>query len=336
MPEPKPLRRPPAMTDVAAVAGVSHQTVSRVLNDKGDVRPETRERVLAAIKELGYRRNETARALASRRSRIIGIITTTGVNYGPSQTLFGVELAAREAGYFVTVAALEEFTQETLSETLNMFLGLGVAGIVVISPIQEAAEVLSRLPLDIPVVAVSSAWSSKSQNIVRVGVDQRQGAISAVNHLLAAGAETVAHIAGPRNWFDAVEREKGWEEALTKNGKNLGPLLRGDWTAESGYALTKNLIDQGLPDAIFAANDQTALGALSALAEADVSVPGEVRVVGFDNEPGAAFFSTPLTTVQQNFDAVGRKAIRSLTSLVDGKEVQDSQTTPDLVVRKSA
>ena len=324
------------MTDVAALAGVSHQTVSRVLNNKGDVRPETRQRVLAAINELGYRRNETARALARRRSNIIGLLTTAHVNYGPAQTLFGVELAAREAGYFVAVATLEEFAEDALTEALDMLLGLGVAGIVVIAPVKEVAAGLSRVALNVPVVVVSSAWTAGDSKITCVGIDQCHGAMLAVEHLLECGSKSIAHIAGPENWFDATERERGWEEALKRRNVEPGPLVRGDWTAESGYASTKGLLSEGTPDAIFAANDQMALGAMRALAEAGLPVPQKVRLVGFDNEPGTAFFSTPLSTVQQDFDAVGRAAISTLTALVSGEDTQDSQTTPNLIIRQSS
>ncbi len=335
MPAQKP-NRPPAMTDVAALAGVSHQTVSRVLNKKDDVRPETRKRVLAAIDELGYRRNETARALATRRSNIIGLITTAHVNYGPAQTLFGVELAARDGGYFVAVAALDEFTEEGLSEALDMLLGLGVAGIVVIAPVQEVAAGLGRVSLNVPIVVVSSAWTPGDSKITRVGIDQHQGATLAVDHLIKSGAKTIAHIAGPKNWFDATERQRGWESALENSSAERGVLLRGDWTADSGYALAKEIMAGELPDAIFVSNDQMALGALYALKEGGVAVPEKVRVVGFDNEPGTAFFSPPLTTVQQDFDAVGREAIKTVAALVDGHTVRDRQTTPELIVRESA
>lgn len=324
------------MTDVAAVAGVSHQTVSRVLNNVGSVRPETRERVLAAIDQLGYHRNEAARALATNRSRLIGIITTTDINYGPAQTLFGIELAAKDAGYIVTVAALSEFSEGSLSETLNLFLGLGVAGIVVIAPVMEVARGLHHLPIDIPTVTVSSAWSSDESRLSFVGVNQREGAASAVRHLIDRGCRSIGHIAGPSNWFDAIEREAGWRQTLADAGLPAGPLLRGDWTAASGYRLTRGLLKDGLPDAIFVGNDQMALGAMYALQNAGVAIPGDIRLVGFDDEPGSAFFSTPLTTVRQNFDTMGREAIKAIAARLTGEDVRNTLTSASLLIRKSA
>lgn len=324
------------MTDVAALAGVSHQTVSRVLNNVGKVRPETRDRVLAAIKELGYRRNETARALATNQSKLIGIIAATDVNYGPSQTLFGIELAAKEAGYLVAVAAISEFSEEALREALNISFGLGVAGIIVIAPVLEVAQRLRHLPLDVPTVAVASAWSSDESRLTYVGVNQRAGAMSAVNHLIEKGCTSIAHIAGPSNWFDAAEREEGWREALDLAELPRGTLVRGDWSAGSGHALTRDLITQDLPDAIFSANDQMALGAMFALQEAEIPVPDKVQIVGFDNEPGAEFYSTPLTTVRQNFDAVGRRAIAALRTRIANQDAPNTLIDADLIVRASA
>ncbi len=336
MSAPTPTGRPPAMTDVAALAGVSHQTVSRVINSVGKVRPETRERVLEAIEELGYRRNETARALATSRSKMIGIIAPAEVNYGPSQMLSGIELAAKEAGYFVSISALDELTEESFDDSINMFFGLGIAGIIVIAPVRQFAKELRNIPPEVPTVVVSSTGDKDQSYLTFVGVDQREGAKSAVRHLIAQGCQTIAHIAGPSTWFDAIEREAGWREALVEAGLPEGPLRRGTWSASSGYELANELISQGTPDAIFASNDQLALGALRALSVAGIDVPKQVKIVGFDNEPGSAYFSVPLTTVRQNFDAVGRSAIKALTTRIKSGESPDLLIKSDLVLRESA
>lgn len=328
--------RPPAMTDVAALAGVSHQTVSRVINDKGTVRPETRERVLSAIAQLGYRPNEAARALVTRRSRLIGIITTQFVNYGPASTLLGVQLAAKQAGFYVSVASLSEFSQETLHDAVDLFLGQGVAGIVLIAPVIEVAHELHRLPLPPATVVISSAWTEDSPQVSRVGVDQRAGARRAVRYLVEQGCKSVVHFAGPENWFDAEQRREGWLDALAE--AKLEPSLEfsGDWSASSGYRMAQELLSAELPDAIFVANDQMSLGALRALGEAGVRVPEDLLVVGFDDEPGSEFFRPALTTVRQDFESVGTSAVELITQRLDGREVADRIIQPELILRHSA
>lgn len=336
MSAPVPAERPPAMTDVAAVAGVSHQTVSRVINNVGKVRPETRERVLLAIQQLGYRRNEAARALATSRSSVIGMITTTDDNFGPASTMFAVQLAARQAGYFVNVASLEDFSEQSLSDAVDALLRVGAQGIIVIAPIKEVAARLGGIRLDVPVVAISSAWSEGVAPIVHVGCDQRAGGIAAVQHLIAAGCRRIAHVAGPSNWFDAIEREEGWRAALADAGLAPDRLLQGDWTAASGYRQMNLLLREDLPDAVFFGNDQMALGALHALSEAQISVPGQLRLVGFDDEPGSAYFSPGLTTVRQNFDALGQGAVDAITQLISGEAASSELIAPSLVVRATA
>lgn len=323
------------MTDVAALAGVSHQTVSRVINNIGSVSADTRERVLAAIEQLGYQRNESARALATRRSNLIGIITTTDISWGPAQTVFGVEMAAKDAGYLVSIAALSDFSEQTLRDTINVFASLGVAGIVLIAPVEEVARDLSNLSVHVPLVTISSAWIGEGTDVGQVGINQRSGATRAVEHLIGAGARSIAHIAGPKNWFDASEREHAWRDAVAAAGLPDGTLLRGDWTAASGYAMARQLLAQEVPDAIFCSNDQMALGALHALTEASISVPGDVMLVGFDDQPGTEFFTPGLTTVAQDFAALGRAALESIKGILQGGPVGKTLIEPELVVRDS-
>lgn len=324
------------MTDVAAVAGVSHQTVSRVLNNIGTVRPETRERVLQAIEELGYRRNEAARALVTRKSRLIGIITTSFVHFGPASTLLSVQNAARKRNFYVSVATLATFTEESLTEAVDFLQGQGVAGFVIVAPIAEIGLALERLDLALPTVAISSAWVPGGKSVVRVGVDQASGASQGVKHLIDRGDVRIDFVQGPANWFDSQQRRVGWEQALEAAGLPLGRLWDGDWTAASGYQVGQAILSAGLPDAVFCGNDQMALGMLRAFAEASVSVPGDVRVLGFDNEESAAFFYPSLTTTAQNFETLGATAIDKLISLIDGNEVESSSIRTRLIVRDSA
>lgn len=336
MEKPGETSRPPAMTDVAELAGVSHQTVSRVINGVGSVRPATRQRVLSAIEELGYRRNEAARSLVTRRSNLLGIITTQFVNYGPASTLLSVQMAAKDAGHYVAVAALPQFSEAQLREAINVFLGQGVAAIILIAPVREIAEEFARIDAPVPTIAISSSWLGTSDGVIRIGVDQREGARAATRYLLGQGSKSVALFAGPGSWFDAQERRDGWLDALREARVEPGPEFEGDWSASSGYKQALMLLEGPLPDAVFIANDQMALGALRAFAQAGVKVPDDIKVVGFDDESGTEFFQPSLTTVRQDFESVGKKAVQAVTDRLAGRPATDQFIMPTLILRESA
>ncbi len=333
------------MADVALVAGVSHQTVSRVLNDHPAVRAETRERVQAAIVALGYRRNSAARALVTKRSATIGVISFDTTLFGPASTLYGIEQAAHLAGYYVSVASNKTISRATVLDGLERLAAQSVEGFIVIAPQREAFAAVAELPRDLPVVVVegrSSSWAPV------VSVDQFKGGRIVTEHLLAQGAATVWHISGPPDWLEAEGREAGWRAALTEVGVEPPQVLRGDWTAGSGYAAGQQLarlqLDQqhlgrqGAVNAVFVGNDQMALGMLRAFHEVGVRVPGDVLVAGFDDVPEAAFFTPPLTTVRQDFAAVGRLCIELLLRRIDGDTSADlrSVVEPELIVRQSS
>jgi len=327
------------MSDVAQIAGVSHQTVSRVLNDHPAVRPQTRERVLAAISTLGYRRNSAARALVTKRSQTIGVISFDTTLFGPASTLYGIEEAAHEAGYYVSVATAKSITRDTVLDGFHRLVAPSVDGVIVIAPQREAFTAVAELPRDLPVVVVegrSSSWAPV------VSVDQVRGGRLASEHLLAQGADTVWHISGPADWLEAEGREAGWRAVLHEAGIEPPLVLRGDWTAGSGYAAGHQLADQRASganvEAVFVGNDQMALGMLRAFHEAGVRVPADVLVAGFDDVPEAAFFTPPLTTVRQDFIAVGRLCIEVLLRRIDGDTSADvrSIVEPELIVRQSS
>lgn len=327
--------RGPSMTDVAAVAGVSHQTVSRVLNNKGKVHPDTRERVLDAIQQMGYRRNEAARALASNRSRVIGIVTPRFVNFGPATTLLSVQLAANRKGYLVSVATLPEYSSENLRAAVDDFLSLGVAGLIVIAPVEQMAVELEAQQIPVPTLVIASAWVKEPTRIVRVGVDQRPGTRAAMKLLKECGRKTVAHIAGPPDWFDAIERKRAWEAGLEEFGLTAGPLLQGDWSAKSGRKIALELDIRDLPDAIFVANDQMSLGVLQAFSERGIKVPSDVAIIGFDDEDGSAYSIPALTTIRQDFGGMGSEAIEMLTNMIGGNPVEQHMIPATLKVRES-
>ncbi len=331
------------MSDVAAIAGVSHQTVSRVLNDHPAVRPETRERVLAAISTLGYRRNSAARALVTKRSHTIGVISFDTTLFGPASTLYGIEEAAHEAGYFVSVASNRTITRSTVLDGVRRLAAQSVEGFIVIAPQREAFTAVAELPRNFPVVVVegrSDSWAPV------VSVDQVRGGRLVAEHLLAQGARTVWHIAGPKDWLEAEGREAGWRAVLAEAGLEPPRLLRGDWTAGSGYAAGQELAVQVVEQqtgsdgvgAVFVSNDQMALGMLRAFHEAGLRVPDDVLVAGFDDVPEAAFFTPPLTTVRQDFIALGRLCIEVLLRRIDGDTSPDlrSIVEPELIVRQSS
>lgn len=333
----------PRMADVAQIAGVSHQTVSRVLNDHPAVRQETRDRVLAAIEKLGYRRNSAARALVTKRSQTIGVISFDTTLFGPASTLYGIEQAAHEAGYFVSVASSKTITRSTILDGIRRLAAQSVDGFIVIAPDREAFVAVAELPRDVPVVVVegrSDSWAPV------VSVDQVRGGRIVAQHLLAQGATTVWHIAGPENWLEAEGREVGWRAVLDEAGIQAPGVLRGDWTAGSGYVAGQQLAVQLLEQragseavpAVFVSNDQMALGMLRAFHESGLRVPDDVLVAGFDDVPEAAFFTPPLTTVRQDFIAVGRLCIEVLLRRIDGDASADVRliVEPELIVRQSS
>ncbi|MDQ0031498.1 LacI family DNA-binding transcriptional regulator [Arthrobacter bambusae] len=323
----------PRLKDVAAVAGVSHQTVSRVVNGHPNVRTGTREKVKAAIAELGYRPNTAARSLVTRRSRRIGVLASELSQYGPANTLMGIEQAARDAGYSVSIAALREVNRASICEAINHFMDQSVDGIAVVVPHEEALAALDDMELSVPVVTVGSPTNS---NVSGTIVDQGQGARAAVQHLLQQGHRAIAHLSGPPGWPDSSERKAGWREALRGAGLPDEHLFIGDWGAGSGYTIGRKIAQDPRITAVFVANDQMALGVLRAFAEAEVRVPEDVSVVGFDDQPESAYFIPPLTTVRQDFEELGRHAVDSMLQELDsGMPAGTTVITPALHIRAS-
>ena len=324
-------RRPPSLADVAVLAGVSHMTVSRVINDSELVRPATRERVRAAIDSLGYRPNTAARALVTGRTGTLGVVTMDSTLYGPASTLYGIECAAREAGFAITVSSVSKPDGSSIAEAVDSLQRQAVEGIVVIAPHVATAEALKFAPHGIPLVAVGGA----TPPIPAISVDQYDGARLATEHLLSFGHKTVWHVSGPSDWLEASERERGWRETLKAHGIRPPRLTKGDWSPRSGYEAGKSLAKESGLGAVFVANDQMALGLLRAFAEAGISVPGDVQVVGFDDVPEAEFFNPPLTTVRQDFNEVGRRTFGLLSEQMNGGQPGSELIAATLIVRQS-
>jgi DNA-binding LacI/PurR family transcriptional regulator len=323
------------MADVAKEAGVSHQTVSRVLNDHPNVREETRTRVLQAIDKLGYRRNLVARALVTRHSRTLGVVSFDTTLYGPASTVYGIEQAARAAGYFVSIVSLKSIDRAGVHDALGYLADQGVDGIVVVAPQRSAAGVLADLTLGVPTVAVEG---DQAGDVSVVCVDQTEGGRLATEHLLSLGHETVWHVRGPTDWLEAEGRVAGWRAALKEAGREAPEPLAGDWSPRSGYEAGRSLASMTNVTAVFVANDQMALGVLRAFTERGVRVPGQVSVVGFDDIPESAYFSPPLTTIRQDFDAVGRHSIEVLVRQLEGGGARERErlvVPPTFVMRAS-
>ncbi|MGH3303050.1 MAG: LacI family DNA-binding transcriptional regulator [Streptosporangiaceae bacterium] len=323
----------PLMVDVARRAGVSHQTVSRVLNNHPNVRPQTRAGVLAAIRDLGYRPNAAARTLVTGRTNALGVISFDTTLYGPASMLYGIERAARP-GYSVAIASLQAFDRPALLDAVERLLDQGVEGIIVIAPVTTAVAALSGLAPNIPLVAVGCLADVP---LPSVAIDNNAGAAQATQHLLSLGHETVYHVAGPKTWLDAQQRIAGWRDALRAAQAAEPDLLRGDWSARSGYELGQQL--SGMPDvtAVLCGNDSMALGVLRAFAESGRKVPDDVSVVGFDDIAEAPYFLPPLTTVRQDFGELGRRALHLLIEHIDHGQPPGPllPISPDLVIRAS-
>ncbi|UVJ39793.1 LacI family DNA-binding transcriptional regulator [Arthrobacter sp. CJ23] len=325
--------RLPRLEDVAERAGVSHQTVSRVINNHPNVSKATRERVEAAIAELGYRRNTAARSLVTRRSQTIGVLGSELSQYGPANTLLGVEQAARDAGYFVSIAALKTVSREAIFDAIGHFMDQSVDGIVVIVPHSETLLALAELQPGVPVVAVGSLGSGTVSGAM---VDQRRGAELAVAHLIEQGHRRIGHVAGPQDWIDAVARAEAWSAALRSAGLDDSLMVEGDWSAGSGYEIGRRLAAERSATAIFVGNDQMSLGLLRAFNEAGVRVPEDVSVVGFDDQPESGYFTPPLTTVRQDFEELGRRCMDLMLGAIgNGGDVSTTVVEPELVIRRS-
>ena len=320
--------------EVARLAGVSHQTVSRVLNDEDTVRPQTRAKVEAAIRELRYRPSSVARALATRKTHTLGLVSTGNPLYGPASIALAFNGAAREAGYQVITASMADANREEILQAVDVLLRQQVEAIVVIATDQSSIEAIDGLEVDIPVVTADSSGHGEFPS---VSIDQFEGATLATSYLADLGHRDILHVAGPVGSLDARERERAWRTELVRRALPIREPLHGDWTADSGRAIGTQLLKAGGVSALFVANDQMALGLMHAFGDHGLSVPRDVSIVGFDDIPEAAHFTPPLTTMRQDFTELGRRMMATVSAVLDGREVtQPVKTAPPLIVRESA
>jgi len=330
---PDPQRRKPSIYDVAARAGVSHMTVSRVLNEHPNIKAETRDRVRAAIAELSYTRSTIARALATNRAMRIGVLVDAPLHYGPSRTLLGFERAARARGYAVSVYSVEDEGPPVVEAGVEELLSHGADALAVVAPRASSLDGVRRTALGVPLLLFRA---DPDPDAVTVSVAQAAGVDLAIAHLVDIGHREILHIAGPTDWYDARSRTAAWEQNLRTRGLVVRTSLYGDWSSDSGFDLASDPAPWEGVTAAFVANDQMALGVIHGLRSRGVRVPEDVSVVGFDDVPDAGHFWPPLTTVRQDYDALGRLGVERLMDLLSGSEAGRSDVVePRLIVRRS-
>ena len=327
------LDRQPNMYDVAKLAKVSHQTVSRVVNNYPSLRPETRARVERAMEELGYRPNKAARALVTQRSRMVGILASDLSLYGPSGMLQAMEFMARQRDHIAVSCTVDPESDSSVAEGIEHLADLGIDGLIVLVPHTKAVVAARKKLGNVPVVTVDSMYRLDE---LSVSVDNFSGGQTATEHLLSLGHTNIVHISGPKAWFEATARSSGYAAAMLAAG-HRPHIVDGDWSADAGYSigLEMSFLERGVT-AVFAANDYSALGVLKAASQRGIRVPEDLSVVGFDDVPESGYFIPSLTTMRQDFAELGRQALRLLLSQLDGNPESHSRPiVPSLVIRDS-
>ena len=324
--------RKPSIYDVADRAGVSHMTVSRVLNGHPNIRAATRDKVMKAIDEMNFTRSSIARALATNRTMRIGAIVDNPGFFGPSSVLRAIEAAAREHGYAVSSFSTGDGEDRRVDAGVVELLTQGVDALCVIAPRASSLDLLKQQPIRIPTLVVKEQSDDRMHT---VSVDQRAGATAAVRHLIDLGHREILHVAGPPDWFDATARTEAWRATLEEAGLPVHPPMIGDWSSDSGYEFGLAW-EPGQATAVFVANDQMALGLMHGFAERGIRVPDDVSVVGFDDVPDARHYRPPLTTVRQDFTLLGEVVIGELLAAIEGAETEQRELIqPELRLRAS-
>ncbi|MEU6279976.1 LacI family DNA-binding transcriptional regulator [Streptomyces sp. NPDC047028] len=328
------VERPPGMADVARVAGVSAQTVSRVLSDHPNVQDKTRAKVLAAVDQLGYRRNNAARMLSSGRSRTIGVVTLQTNFYSRAAVTSGIEHAAQAAGYTVSTATTTSLDTSAIEGALSRLADQGAEGIILSVPLIHTSPRIEQLTRATPTITIDGSRTDATEV---VAIDQTLAARLATQHLLDLGHDTVWHVAGPEEWLEAAARREGWRSTLEEAGRPVPPPLEGDWSPGSGYR--NGLVLARIPDvtAVFVASDEMAFGVIRALHELGRRVPEDISVVGVDDIELAEYCSPSLTTVAQPFARMGALAVAHLLRLIaePGALPEPASVEPQLVARAS-
>lgn len=333
------------ITQVAKEAGVSIQTVSRVINNRQEITPETRQHVQEVIKRLGYQPNAIARSLIQRRSHTLGVVTSGLEYYGPSHILVGVEQGANQEGLSILLNLLHEPETDNIGKIVNGLISRQVEGIIWAVPEigNNRSWFREAMPhLTLPMVFLSTQPKG-DLNVVEI--HNRNGGYVATQHLIERGYQHIGLITGPLSWWAASERQEGWRDALTAAEIPFddSQIVEGNWSAESGERGLHELLSKS-PDiqAVFACNDQMALGLMRAARNLGKRIPEDLAVVGFDDIPESAFYYPPLTTVRQGLYELGHVAVQTFLKLREAHRRDEPLTSaetvwlqPELVVRES-
>ncbi len=324
------------LNDVADRSGVSYQTVSRVINDHPSVADQTRERVLQAIRELNYRPNRAARSLVTNRSDTIAVISFGTTFYGPGQMVSNITRHAKNNGYRVSPSSVEQLERDEVKAAFDDLHEHLIDGVIMVAPIMtDFMPEIRDLVGNIPFIQIDT---KRQPNIASVVIEQFYGAKLAVEHLIELGHRQIAEISGPMNWYDAITRHQSWAETMAKHNLPYEMTVEGNWSSESGYEAVQTLLDEGAEfTGLVVANDQMALGAIAAFNERGLRIPEDISIVGFDNIPESAYFLPSLTTVHQDFEALGEQAVKYIVSLINNPKTPIRQHVlyPELVVRDS-
>lgn len=313
-----------SMTDVAAHARVSQKTVSRVVNGEPYVREEVRLRVQNSIKELDFRPNAAARSLVTRRTRRIGVVALGTAFHGPTSALAALESVARADGYSLSVHRTNSTDRDEVQSAVDILLNEGVEGIVLSEPKQLEGAPL-EIRADVAVLTLGARGLTARGDELVVGADEESGGRLATEHLLTLGHRTVHHIAGPSAWVSSQLRQDGWASALRDHSAEVPEVFAGDWSPRSGFEAMTQLLDAAtIPTAVFVANDQMAIGTISALAARRLSVPSDISIVGFDDLDVSEFLPTPLTTLRQEFSLAAHHGMNALIRTIDGTTPADA------------
>lgn len=332
--------------EVADKAGVSRQTVSRVINNRPDVADETRKRVLRIIEELDYRPNAVARSLSMKRTNNFGLVTAGLEFIGPSVTMSGIAKETEQLGYGLYLKALPRFNTDIIQNIIDWFLARQVDGIIWAVPeIGNNRDWINNSidNIRLPIIFLTA---EKRKNISTVTIDNYYGAKQATSHLIESGRKNIGHISGPMDWWESKQRYNGWRDALKENGINPkeNMVAEGNWSSKSGKKAFAQLLDS-FPemDALFVANDQMALSVLQTACELKINIPDQLSVSGFDGIPESEFFSPSLTTITQNLVELGSVAVQQLAQMVEinnsDKESRESiyiSLKPELIIRQSS
>ena len=335
-------RRPASILDVAAAAGVSYQTVSRVINGHPSVRPATRELVLAAIEELGFRPNRAARVLRGANARSVTVLTPNTSLYGYQAALQGIEEAARAAGFSVGVRVVDSEQRTEVAAAVTRAIEPG-GSLIVIAYDRAGTLALDAVPPEVPMAAmVETPAVAPAPDKPWVWLDDRRAAAEATRYLLSLGHRTVHYLAIPSSTHTS-QRQAGWRQALEESGAPVPAPVPCGWTPRSGYQTGQRLAANPEVTAVLCGNDDIALGVMRAVHAAGLSIPGDVSVVGFDDTPVAEFLTPPLTTVRLDFADLGRACFALLRSLLEPTamsqatgELHAQRPQPELVIRESA